>query len=320
MNAPFFSDYINGMTYGQMEPTQVHVQNTLLYQYFQRHLLIKAISVFKWDLLKYWRQTLFLYTLYCFGYVAIVETDKYGVLPQPCTLGGRGVQYEPTYACIANPLLRGILRPRIGTQCAVIRLMPDYGGIMDIIRYYAREMAVTVEAFELNTLNSKLSYVFGIPKDKGNAKASAETLKRLFDNIQSGVPASFVDSNLTTRDGKPTWTLFSQDVGKNFIAPELQEVLRKLECEFAATVGIPADLSQNKKERTNTQEVTANNTETAVGPSLWLETVREGLDVANRLFGLDLSVDWRYKPNVRPDPFPVGDSQLSDRARSAVIS
>lgn len=320
MNMPFYADYINGMTFAEMDPSQVHIQNTLLFQYFIRHLLVKAVSVFKFGLPQHWQRTLFLYTLYCSGHVAVVETDKFGVLPQPCTLGGRGVQYEPTYACIANPLLRGNLRPRIGTQCAVIRLMPDYGGIMDIIRYYAREMAVAVEAFELNTLNSKLSYVFGIPKDRGNAKASAETLKRLFDNIQSGVPASFVDANLTTRDGKPTWTLFQQDVGKNFIAPELQEVLRKLECEFAAAVGIPADLSQNKKERTNTVEVSANNIETAVGPSLWLENIREGLDTANRLFRLKLSADWRYKPNVRPDPLPVGNPQLSDRRRGNVIS
>lgn len=314
MNAPYFSDYINGQTWDGLDPSQVHVQNTLLFQYLQRHLLVKAVSVFKWTLPDHWQKTLFLYSLYCNGHVSIIETDRFGVLPQPCTLGGRGVQYEPTYAMIANPLLRGILQPRIGTQCAVVRLMPDYGGIMDIIRFYAREMAVTIEAFELNTLNSKLSYVFGIPKDRGNAKASAETLKRLFDNIQSGVPASFVDSNLTTRDGKPTWTLFQQDVGRNFIAPQLQEVLRKIECEFAAAVGIPADLSQNKKERTNTAEVSANNVETAVGPALWLENIQEGLDTANRMFGLNLSADWRYKPDVGHEPVTIGNPQLSDRA------
>ena len=309
MIPPYNSDYINGAVWSGVSPSQVHVQNTILFEFFKRHLLQKAVSVFKWNLPDHWQKTLFLYTLYCLGHVCIVNTDRFGVLPQPCTLGGRGVQYEPTYAIVSNPLLRGIKQPRIGKQCAVVRIMPDYGGILDIITYYAREMAVTVEAFELNTLNSKLSYVFGVPKNNGNGKTSAETLKRLFDNIQSGVPASFVDSNLTTRDGKPTWQLFQQDVGRNFIAPELQEVLRKLECEFSAAVGIPADLSQNKKERTNTQEVTANNTETAVGPSMWLEMAREGLAQANALFGLDLSADWRYKPDVRPEPVPVGNVQ-----------
>lgn len=309
MNPPYEADYINGAVWSGISPTEVHVSNTYLFQFFKRHLLQKAVAVFRWQLPEHWKRTLFLYTLYCFGHVCIVNTDKYGVLPQPCTLGGRGVQYEPTYAIVSNPLLRGIKQPRIGTQCAVVHIMPDYGGILDIINYYAREMAVTVEAFELNTLNSKLSYVFAVPKNGGNGKAQAETLKKLYQKIMSGEPAAFADANITTRDGKPTWQLFQQDVGRNFISPQLQEVLRKLECEFAAAVGIPADLSQNKKERTNTQEVTANNIETAIGPSMWLETAREGLEQANKLFGLELSADWRYKPDVRNDPVPVGDVQ-----------
>ena len=314
-NPPFFSDYINMQVYEGLSPSQVHVANTLLFQYFQRHLLQKAVSVFNWKLPEDWQKTLFLYTLYCSGHVAIVNTDRFGVLPQPCSLGGRGVQYEPTYAIITNPLLRGILRPRIGTQCAVVRIMPDYAGIMDIINFYAREMAVAVETMELNLLNSKLSYVFGVPKDKGNAKGAAETMKKLFDNIQSGVPASFMDANLTTRDGKPTWQLFTQDVGRNFIAPQLQEVIRKLECEFSAAVGIPADLSQNKKERTNTEEVMANNIETAIGPAMWLELAQEGCKTAEKLFGIKISVDWRYKPNFWNDTQYFGYVQ-SGRGRA----
>lgn len=295
---PFYADYINGETFSKLAPSQVHIANTWLYNYFQRHLLQKATAVFKWTLPDYWNRSLFLACLYCDGKVAIVNTDKYGVLPQPCTIGGRGVQYEPTYAIIANPLIKGIKMPRIGSQCAVIRIMPDYGGIMDIINFYAREMAVTVETFELNVLNSKLSYVFGVSKEGGNRKAVAEGLKKIFDNISSGEPAAFADANLIDHNGKPTWQLFSQDVGKNFISPQLQEVLRKLECEFCAKVGLPADLSQNKKERTITGEVDANNIETAAAPEQWLELAREGIEDANRLFDLDLAVDWRWPPDV----------------------
>lgn len=311
MSIPFYSDYINGETFSQLSPSQVHVANTWLYHYFQRHLLQKAVSVFKWTLPDYWQKTLFLYCLYCEGRVAIVNTDRYGVLPQPCTIGGRGVQYEPTYAIIANPLLKGIKMPRIGKQCAVVRIMPDYGGIMDIVNYYAREMAVAVETMEMNVLNSKLSYVFGVSKTagKGNGKAVAEGLKKVFDAIQSGEPAAFADADLVDRNGKPTWTMFLQDVGKNYIAPQVLETIRKLECEFAAAVGIPADLSQMKKERTNTEEVSANNTETAIGPSQWLDFAREGLDTANKLFNLNLAVDWRYEPDVGPNLVPVGDVQ-----------
>lgn len=306
MMIPFYADYINGETFEKMSPSQVHVGNTLLFTYFKRHLLQKTVSVFKWTLPEHWQKTLFLYCLYCEGRVAIVKTDKYGVLPQPCTLGGRGVQYEPTYAIIANPLLKGITQPRIGRQCAVVHIMPDYGGIMDIVRYYAREMALAVETFETNTLNSKLSYVFGIPKT-GNKKAAAESLKKIFDQIISGIPASFADEELIDRNGKPTWQMFLQDVGKNYIALEVQESIRKLECEFAAQVGIPSNLATNKKERVNTLEVSANNEETAIGPAQWLELAKDGLEQANDLFDLNLSVDWRFKPNVGFNTISDGD-------------
>ena len=290
---PFFADYINAATWEGMSPSQVHVANTLIYMYFQRHLLQKAVSVFRWKLPAGWSKTLFLYCLYVQGHVAIVQTDKFGVLPQPCTLGGRDVQYQPKYALIANPLLRGNLRPQIGRQCALVRLMPDYGGVGDIINYYAREMSVTVETRELNTLNSKLSYVFG-----SENKNSAETLKKMFDNVMSGVPATFTDGDLLDRNGKPSWILFTQDVGKNFISPQLSEELRRLECEFAAAVGIPSNLATSKKERVTTVEVDANNVETAVGPAFWLELAQEGCEQAREIFGLDISVDWRYEPDV----------------------
>lgn len=300
MNPPYFYDYLTTATGEGLCPSQVHVANNMLYRYFQRHLLQKASAVFTWKLPDYWNKPLFLYCLYCQGHVAIVMTRDYGILPQPCTLGGRGVQYEPTYAIISNPLLRGIVRPRIGTQCTVIRIMPDYAGIMDIINYYAAEMAVTVETMEVNLQNSKLSYIFGVAKEagKGNGKAVAETLKRALDQIMSGAPAAFVDHDYLDRNGKPTWQLLQQDVGRNFIAPDLQESLRKIECEFAAAVGIPSNLAQNKKERTTTVEVSANNVETAVGPAQWLELAREGCESANKIFGLQLAVDWRYEPDV----------------------
>lgn len=294
---PYYSDYINAATFRSLEPSCVHVQNTTLAAWFRRYLLQKAISVFRWTLPRYWNKTLFLYCLYCYGYIAVIETDAWGVLPQPCTLYGRGAQFEPTHAIIQNPMLEGLTEPRIGIDCSIIRLMPDYGGIMDTVNFYAREMALTVEAYELNTTNSKLSFIFGIP-DGGNKKASAEALKKIYDQIMSGEPAAFADRRLVDLDGRPTWTLLNTDVGKNYIAPELQEALRRLECQFTAAVGIPSNLATTKKERVTTVEVDANNAETAVTAAMWLDQLKDCCEDVNKMFGLQLAVDWRYKPDV----------------------
>ena len=288
---PYSHNQIEVLTSTGPQPSVVHINNTALFRYFQRQFLLKALSVFKFGLPDWWDNTLFLYALFGAGYVSVINTDLYGIVPQPCTLYGMGVQYEPTRALIANPVLDREYNLIIGRQCALVKLSPDYLGLMDTVNFYAREAAATVEALEINLLNSKLSYVFG-----AEDKKAAETLKRVFDKIQAGELAAFTDARLVNDQGKPAWTLFTQDVGKNLIADKLLEILRRMEAAFCNAVGIPSNLAQTKKERVVTAEVEANDVETAAAPSLWLDTIRQGLDQVKRLYGLEITVDWRYSP------------------------
>lgn len=161
------------------------------------------MSVFEWDLPETWNKDYFLYVLYCWGYVAVINTDKFGVIPQGCGLKGYDVFYAPTHAVIANPLLSGILEPRIGTQCELMKLQPDFSGILDLVGHYAEQMALASQSVSVNLLNSKLSYVF-----TAKTKALAESLKKMYDQIASGEPAVVIDSRLKTqlmgrKPGKP---------------------------------------------------------------------------------------------------------------------
>lgn len=321
---PFWTDYMQTRNAESLAPTSVHIRDTALYQFYQRHLLHKASSVFRWEgVPEHWRMELLLYPLYAQGCVAIIDTERYGTLPQPCGLGGRGVQYQPLYALVANPLLPEIKgQPlTIGEDCALIHMMPDYGGIMDVIRKFAAEMTLAETTLQSTQLNSRLAYVFGIAGRKpgaesrnkaGGGKRAAETLKRMVDQIMAGDPAVYVDQELVTQDGKPTWSLFNTEIGRNYIAPTVLDVIRKLEAQFCAAVGIPADRAQSMKERVVVGEVEANAVETATGPSLWLETIRKGVDDANRLFNLNIRVDWRYMPDV-PDNHTDRAAELADR-------
>lgn len=67
---------------GFISPSTVHCRNTRLQRYFQRYLLQKVISVFKWKLPETWDVDYFLYSLYGYGYVAVVSTEEFGVIPQ----------------------------------------------------------------------------------------------------------------------------------------------------------------------------------------------------------------------------------------------
>lgn len=283
---PFFYNYTNTV---DARHGTIHAADTLTTRFFQRYLLQKAISVFKWELPPDWAKNFLLYCLYCWGFVAVFNTDKFGVIFQPCGLYGYDVFYRPTNAIIANPLIPGNPRPRIGKQCELIRLQPDYGGILDIVTHYAELMAIATETMGINLFNSKLSYVF-----TAQNKAGAETFKKLYDQLASGQPAAVIDKSVKPADGSPAWELFLQNVGQNYIADKLISDLRKLEAMFDTDIGIP-NANTDKKERLITDEVNANNVETLSKCSLWLEELQESIEKVNSMFGLSISVDWRYK-------------------------
>lgn len=301
--APYFYDYQNAII-SQTTPNTVHVKNVGLTRFFQRYLLQKAISVFKWKMPSMWSRDYFLYTLYCWGFIAIVNTDKFGVIPQGCGLKGYNVFYQPRSVIIQNPLISHTLEPEIGRNCVLLKLQPDFGGIMDLVSFYAQEMALASEAVDVNLLNSKLSYVF-----TASNKNAAESLKKLYDRIASGEPAVVVDKALYNDDGSVCWEAFQQNVGQNYIVSDLLSDLRKIEAEFDTKVGIP-NANTDKKERLISDEVNANNVETRNLPELWLESLRQGCEEARKMFGIDLSVDWRNQPEQSMQP----TGEVSDNA------
>lgn len=290
--APYYYNYINAET-SQVTPSTVHVKDSGLCRYFTKYLLQKAMSVFEWDLPETWNKDYFLYVLYCWGYVAVVNTDKFGVIPQGCGLKGYDVFYAPTHAVIANPLLSGILEPRIGTQCELLKLQPDFSGILDLVGHYAEQMALASQSVSVNLLNSKLSYVF-----TAKTKALAESLKKMYDQIASGEPAVVIDSRLkNAADGEETWKAFEQNVGGNYIVTNLLADLRKIEAMFDTEIGIP-NANTDKRERLIQDEVNANNIETYSKCAMWLENLQDACKRVNDMFGLSIAARWREIPLI----------------------
>ena len=271
-----------------VSPSTVHVKNTGLARFFKRYLLQEAMSVFQWKMPETWDRNYFLYVLYVIGYIGIVDTDAFGVIPQHGGLGGYNVFYQPRYMLINNPLFSKTYWPVIGDECVCLRLQPDYCGLYDVVDYYGDLMALCAEAAGVNLLNSKLSFVFG-----ADNKALAESLKKLYDNVASGEPAVFMDkSSLYDEEGNSRIMLFNQDVGGNYIADRLLDTMRTIRCQFLTDIGIP-NANTQKRERLITDEVNANNFETIAKCSLWLEELKKGCKAARDMFGIELDVDWR---------------------------
>lgn len=292
MNNTYSYDFINRYN-SKIKPSTAHSQENATAWYFRRYLIQKIISVYEFKgIPETWSKDYFLYTLFCFGFVAIVETDKFGVIPQHCSLFGYDVFYRPTNVNIANPLIRGNLTPRIGTECALVRMQPDYGSCWDIVSYYADLLALSTEALAVNLVNSKLAYVFACED-----KTVAESFKKMYDQMNQGNPAVFADKKLFMEDGTPAWETFQNNLKQNYIAKDILEDMTKIDARFCTEVGIP-NVNMAKESGVTDNEVEANNIDTKTKSSLWLETIRDGLDKANELFGLNMSVDFRYKAEV----------------------
>lgn len=300
---PSFYNYNNVATTAAY-PNTVHVKNTGLSNFFKRYLLQKAMSVFRFKIPDIWDRDYFLYVLYIWGFIAVIEDSAMGVIPQGCSLRGYDVFYRPKEVIISNPALENskLIEREIGKNCTLLKLQPDYGGIYDLVSYYGDLMAVCSEALGANLFNSQLSYVFGAKN-----KAAAETYKKMYDMIHSGDPAVVIDKNLFNENGEPSWIPFNAELQKNYLSDKLIAQLKMIEYEFDKHVGIPS-VNTDKKERLITDEVTGNNVGVAACASIWLESLQKGCKDTREMFGIDISVDWRVKPDLAPEQ-PVGGEQ-----------
>lgn len=301
MAAPFYYDYLD-LRNSAVVPSVVHSKNTTLTRYYQRYLIQKVMATMKIDgMPEDWDPDYFMYVLLINGIIAIVDTQKFGVIPQQCTLNGRNVFYQPSHVVISNPLLP-IIDRKIGEGAALIKMQPDYCGCWDIISYYADMMSLTSESIAMNIENSKLAMVFGVDNQQ-----SAESFKKMFDKLQSGEPAVFVDKRLLGPDGEPMWQTFIQNLSQNYIGSTLMADLKKWETEFESEIGIP-NSNYEKQSHLLEDEIHSNDISTRSKLDLWIETIQRGLDDANSQFGLNLQINPRYEDDMLGGEDDEGDA------------
>lgn len=289
MNPPYNYDYRNTAN-SLITPSTVHVAGTASAQFIKRGLLQRVISRYKIKLPDTWAKNYFNYVLFGLGYISVVKTDKFGIIPQHASLAGYSVQYQPTRAIVSNPLFNKQYDLKIGTECSVIKMQPDFGGILDVVDYYGNLIALASQALEFNLINSKLAFVFAA-QDKG----AAETFKKLYDKVSEGNPAVVAGSKVFNEDGELLVQFFSQDLGQNFIAGSILDTIRTLYNMFDTEVGI-MNANLAKKERMNETELTLNDGETKSRLYVWLETMQEGFKQTREMFGYteaELSIELR---------------------------
>lgn len=269
------------------------VANDETTRYYMRSLYQRLLSGARFKLPKAWSQGVryFKNVLYSNGYIGIIKTEEYGVIPQLCTPSGYGLFLQPTRLIVAQPFVN--FEGKIGEDCEVIHLTGDWCGVWDIIEHYAVRLAVAMTSVDVGLLNSRVA-LLAAAKNK-SAKA---TLDILYQKIAAGETFVTYDKEGVLTDDSingdedPIWT-FALDVKNNYVVDKLLENVETILHQFDAEVGILSGTI--KKERMLTDEVQSNNDDACARATTWFNELSDSFDRVNALFPeLKLSFTLKY--------------------------
>ena len=246
-----------------------------------------------------WDKDALKFGLFMLGYQILFRSRTYGVVPQPGSLTGFGLQYQPAGAIVNTPYFQFQRPLKLGVEASLIKLSPDFAGVYDIITKYAAELKEIDTSIRSAARNSRLAYAMIASSDK-----TARTLKAVREKIINGEDVIVDDKILQKDKANPDsvpWYQFDRDLKNNYILGDLLDARRTTLVDFYREIGVR--MLDDKKERMLTAEVNAGNAETFIRSEVWIETLKESCDNVNEMFGLNI------KPILNKPDIPRGSEQ-----------
>lgn len=294
MYAPLNYEQINTLA-AQYHPSSVKSYNNKTFIFWERALFQRALSIMDISLPADWTgsiRDLFNYCLFTLGYVIVFKRDEYGITFQPGGLSGYDWYYRPTKAIITNPAITKSLELKIGEECGVLKLTPDFRGIRDITEYYAEKLSTLDNAINMSLINNKYAFMLAA-KNKG----AAEALKKMLDLVNEGNPAVIVDRKLMDDPNTKDSPLQFWDQGnmkEKYLTTDQLADFRTILHNFDTEIGIPT-LPIEKKERMISSEAGALEADATSRSNVWMETFNSSAQEVNQMYGLNISATLTYK-------------------------
>lgn len=271
---------------GMYTPSTVK-RNSEAFWFWIRALFERATSVIEFDgLPDEWTrvQNRFYSWLFGNGYIAVTKLNEVGLVFNKCSLSGFDFYYEPTRAIIANPALPTSRELTVGKDCAIVRLSPDYMGVVDILVHYAEKLALLDSAQNTSLINSKNPFLLGAKN-----KAAAAAIAKMLDQINSGEPFAIFDTivadNAQTKDSP--FHFFKLFEGKDYITDKLLRDTATILNQFDAEIGIKT-VPYQKAERMVTSEADSKEEDSSARCTVWLRELNSSLSTVNELYGLNI--------------------------------
>ena len=296
MYTPLNYDQINVLA-GTYNPSPVKAYNNKTFAYWERSLFQRACSVVVSELPEDWTETVKDFLYYClfrFGYLPIFERPEVGFTFQPAGLSGYDWYYQPTTAIVSNPLLTESLELKIGKDCELLKLTPDFMGVWDIISYYAEKLSTLDNAINMSLINNKFAFILG-----ARNKVAGQALKKMLDKINKGEPAVIYDMKLLNdpTDKEEPFQVWERkgSLKDSYLTTEQLQDFQTIINSFDAEIGIPT-IPYQKKERMVTSEADSRQNDSKARATIWIECLQSSADKVKKLYpDITLNFKLRYE-------------------------
>lgn len=282
---------------GQYSPSMVKAYNNQTFAYWERSLFQRAVSRIETTLPENWegsRRDFLLFCLLIRGFVFVSYSDKLGYWFQPGTLYGIDFYYQPTEFILANPRQNELgLKSRydLHVDGDLLKFMPDYKGIGDIISYYAEKLAALDNAINMSIINNKYAFILAAKN-----KATAEALKKILDKINKGEPAVFVDKMLMNdpTDGSEPWQFLQlQKLNENYITDRQLIDFQTILNAFDSEIGINT-IPYQKAERFVSAEANARAVDSQARIKTAIECLKSSIKDIRKLYP-EITLDFNLR-------------------------
>ena len=262
-----------------------------LFNSYFSNMLVRVLGMFEYKgLPETLDQTTMEKYLLRFGYCIITQVPKNirnegGLFVLSGGLGGEiDDDFNPTEANVASPWMRFTKSGmRVGEECVVIKNDPFYIGLSPLFSRYCSQLADAELTLRLQLVNMRTNVLYHANDD--SAKEDAEAYLR---NIQEGKlgiiggDSFFEGIDFDTKDASPK-------VGASI--KDTLEAMQFLNAHSFIELGLNDNYNM-KREAINSTETDANADTLLPLVERMLEERRKGVEVLNRVYGLDVSVDF----------------------------
>lgn len=249
-----FTELVQGFFHRNPKSVNDMTNNSFFYYQFQLMTKLKSVLTVSgypsnWNIDNMWD------VLLTNGYIPVVKTDI-GTLALEGGFYGQNMYYMPTNVLVNNPVLRDI-DEKIGEKGELLYINYEYNkfqGVMSLINRYAVLLANIDCSLNVSLFNSRLAHVFEAETD-----AQLKSLQKMYDDVSRGNPAVFLKKGMKNI-GKDHDSSYFLNVKNTYIGNDLLLTKRSIMNEFLTEIGIN-NANTDKRERLNSDEVNANNSE-----------------------------------------------------------